>query len=425
MINDYTLIACVGTGQYMPAENGEGRYRKTIYQFNDGYRSEEVNLFLTAIIKSKVWNLKKIILVGTHTSSWDAIVPDKLGKNSKLWDDLCIECEREHNGQGIKEENIHLLEGVLKEFYDIEFKILAHETEIINEHLDSILSVYNEVFSHILPKTKLVIDVTHGFRIMPMLLYQSLQLHSDEINSSDVEIIYGEYNEKDKVSYVRYVSLLWQIAEIERELVAFKTALNGNKLAEYVIPYSSNLAIWIKDFTELIQKNFVLRINPTIANLKLVLKDLDTQEKYPEWIKELKSFLNIICVRCSASLLSDQLFKFSEFLFEHNLETQATIALWESVRVACVQRTSKDEKQDIGKYDYFQNDIDCVKSRMEDLAKRLNIAKELFGLRNYRNQIAHAGMEDYMRPYDSRKEISNYPKYRKAIEIFLKNVDLL
>ena len=77
-MNEYTLITSIGTGMYKK----EGGYRIATYRFNNG-KTYESKLFFDAILKTEFKPIKKIIFIGTYTSSWDVLIDDK--KDSNLW----------------------------------------------------------------------------------------------------------------------------------------------------------------------------------------------------------------------------------------------------------------------------------------------------------------------------------------------------
>ncbi|MDR2143171.1 MAG: hypothetical protein LBP29_02245, partial [Treponema sp.] len=99
-MNGYTLITSLGTGMY------QGGYEITIYQFPDEKKSEyRTSLFLEAIIRSNIWPIKKVILIGTRTTSWDALIPNRdSDENAGLWQKILDECKNKE--KGISDESV-------------------------------------------------------------------------------------------------------------------------------------------------------------------------------------------------------------------------------------------------------------------------------------------------------------------------------
>ena len=191
----YTLISSVGTGMYKDG------YRQTTYTFPDG-KTFETRLFLEAILKCKYREIDSVILVGTQTSSWDALVDNSI--DNDLWEQVF---SATNQGEGIDGANplIHRLEEYLSNrFANIKFIIKIHTDKVDFDTAESIFKTYNSLVPTIKKENHVLFDITHGFRSMPILLYQALQYSFTQSESlQNVELVYGEYNINTRISIVR------------------------------------------------------------------------------------------------------------------------------------------------------------------------------------------------------------------------------
>lgn len=395
MSDSYSLISVIGTGQYTPAPDGGGKYRETVYEFPNGWRSEPSRLFLFEVMRSGLWNINKVVLIGTTTSSWDALVPDKLEANGDLWSSLYEECSdgKEEERPGLSELNKERLEEALGAEYGIPFVILTHNPTIDSETIEDVVMVYDHIYEKLSLQSKVLLDVTHGFRIMPMLMYQALQLYSDRLGTEDVSIIYGEYKSEEQISYVRDISKLWYFSEVNRQVYAFKNNYSGLELAKTLKTKAPELSDWIERFSRMINRNHIMQIGKMVELLQPILKKHSKGNLEP-WIEDVYAELQKLYDRLGpCNSLSETMLEFSVLLFEHNLTTQAIIALRDSVQIRVAEKMSPDGKY-IGDHGIWESN-GAGSSFLDDVFRaNLNKHKEAYrALRDKRNQIAHAGGE--------------------------------
>ena len=106
----YTLITSVGTGMYNKEKNKETGYSETDYFFNETQHFK-TRLFMEALLKGKYRNIDQLIVIGTETSSWDALVKaedeELTEKDAELWEELK---EASTEKDGIKKAGADLCE---------------------------------------------------------------------------------------------------------------------------------------------------------------------------------------------------------------------------------------------------------------------------------------------------------------------------
>jgi len=397
----YTLISCVGTGMYKK----EGGYRKTVYQFPDKKKSEPTSLFLKAILEIEYRPIKKIILIGTFTSSWDMLIPDS-SSDSSLWERILGECSAKD--KGISSESIRELKSRLPVWYNnIPFEIIVHTSELNQENVERVFSAYMSIPNALDSETDILFDITHGFRSMPLLMFQSLQLNASKIVNRKVQLIYGEYIDEEKISYVRNLSEYWNYYEISSAMKLFYERFDGKSLAEKVNPYWESGAKCLRRLSEIVECNFSLQVPDLLKQIKNAL-DKYTETEKPQWVNDVWNMLNEIYIKLTPKAddyypNAKIVWEYSKLLREKDLITQAVIALQVTVETAI---TEKFDSSKIGDYEWFNGYINydvnppqkiegVGRNRFAELRKKdQGMSFDLGQLERLRNQIAHGGGKD-------------------------------
>lgn len=408
----YTLVALIGTGQYEDSE--KGKYRETKYVFNDG-KDFTCSVFSDALIDYYHNDLKKVVIIGTFTSMWNALLLDPYGKDTDLWDSIY---ERLKSGFGVNEDDIRNLESRLRDSYSnrygtpIDFKLLVHSKDFSSD-IDSIYEVYTRIHEHLAKNTKLILDITHGFRYMPMIMYQTLQLYGNEFGLDDVKVLYGEYVPTDELSHVRDISNVWRMAEIEKQVYAFKSTFDGMRLGETLKLYKEDkLAEWVMGFSDSVKKNYIVQIRQAIRELRTLVEDNGRNKEY-KFINDLCTFLKKELVKPfeSCKSLSEYMLIFSRILYNHELSTQAMIALRECIDTRIKEKYFPDKVGvciDLKKIDedYLINS-NMMPDKIHEYESFSNWSNQnLDNLREKRNLIAHAGNVDL---YNKKTKEKNNP----------------
>jgi len=397
----HTLISIIGTGM------SKGKYEDTTYQFPDGENCP-TDYFLEAILKSKYYSpVKKVILVGTTSSSWDVLIPTD-NENTDLGIKIIDECKNNSFNDASKKE----LEKKLQEYYKIKFEIIIHTNEFTRENVENVFNKYLEIPGLLEPDTDIIFDITHGFRSMSLLIFQSMQVDASKIKGKKVKLIYGEYiNQERTISYVRDLSKYWEYYEISSAIKLFEENFDGKMLAEKIKPHWEKGCNFLKRFSEIVECNFSLQLPDALKELKNALSNFDDTE-IPQWVIGVRNTLAGIYKKLSQNTdekypIAKTVWEYSKLLIDRHLITQAVIAL------QVVSETAVAEKYDpskVGVYKWFNGFYDKKKKiKVEGigdkyLKKILNKNKELnsvlWKLEGLRNQIAHGGGKD---------EDGNYP----------------
>lgn len=370
----YTLISFVGTGI-----KKDGEYQSTRYVFP--YKKEfETKKFAEALLELKYRDFSKVIFVGTTTSAWEMFAEGD--------DDLCMKLMEARTNRNFSDELKTELENCISEKLQIPVVIKYH-TDKIDE--DTSLEIFN-LYSSIVPEItdeNILVDITHSFRSMPILLYQAMRfsvLQNEKIKN--VELVYGEYTSDEKCSYVRNLSSYWKYSQITNAVSIFEEKLDGFALADLIEKDWESGSKAIKRFSEIVQTNFCLQIVEVSRQLKNSLKKYP--ENAPAYLGKVKSSVEKICklIDSENKKLSLALYEFSNFLYEHKLNIQAVICLQVAVETAICEKFESENQ--IGDYGWWQ---DNGKKHLQKIKNKnfKNISEPLGNLEGFRNQVAHGG----------------------------------
>ena len=405
-MTDCTLITSIGTGMYKK----EGGYRETAYLFGNG-KTYTSKLFFEAILKSGFKPIKKVIFIGTYTSSWDILIDDKT--DSDLWTKVYTEINQ--NGLCPASNLIPLIIEHLKSRYSVEVEIFIHTNIIDFDTTEEVFSIYNSVIPYIKEDSNILFDITHGFRSMPILMYQALQFASSgKTKLQNVELIYGEYIENENISRVRDLSNYWHYARITDAISVFKAKLDGFVLASLLEKEYSSYSKVINRISGIVQTN--------LKQLKNTLKD--NYENPPFWFNDVHSFLDDFWHQIySEKSEARTIYNFAKYLREKELNTQSIISLQLAVETACAEK-SNNPQENKGDYDFWQSEGKEIKKKYISSDKKLS--KQISNLENFRNQIAHGGARDkYTKaPPQAEKIPKIFDSGSKGVRTFLQKAGL-
>lgn len=413
----YTLISMIGTGMYKNNKGSEG-YEETDYFFEEAHF--KTRLFMQAVVQMQYKPIDQIILLGTDTSSWDCLVDkenDDRDETIELWASLFDQCEPKEGEKtplGVSRENLDRLEKYLSDRFKLNVVIKSHTHKIDGDTSEELFNCYTGVVDIVKKGNDILFDITHGFRSMPVLLYQSLQ-YSLSQNNRKVEIIYGELDMNDKSKrkgYIRDLSAYWMYSERTAALNVFKSKLDGFKLAELIKPYWDRGSKAITRLSEIVQTNFAFQIVDVCRQIKNALSEFPADA--PDWLRQIKPVLEEVCKLVDENSTSKTLYNYSKFLYEHQLNVQAVITLQVAVEAAVVEKYATPEY--FGDYEWWQN---YGKPELKKLKKGNweEIGEPLTNLEAFRNQIAHGGGKNKDRKFPQAANIPNiYKNGKRGVE---------
>ena len=190
-----TLISFLGKGQ-----DGRG-YRDANYQFDDNQYFEKqkyIGLALAEKIKPS-----KIILLGTSGSMWDVFLESESEGLVEQW----LELNDAVKSQSVTQKQLQPFEQFLSKALNTEVHcILIPFAKDAQEQI-AILSVLADILND---RDQVILDVTHGFRHLPMLALVAARFLKTIKKINVQHIYYGalEMTEQDKTPVLKLDSLL-------------------------------------------------------------------------------------------------------------------------------------------------------------------------------------------------------------------------
>lgn len=353
-----TLISFLGKGQ-----DGRG-YREANYQFDDGEIAENSKYFGLSLAE-KI-QPKKIILLGTSGSMWDVFFEQGFDKLENQWLDLSNAVKSQVVTAEMLQPFERYLSGVLKTEVQCVLIPFAKDTK---EQIE-ILSVLSEKLGD---KEKVVLDVTHSFRHLPMLSLVVARFLKRTQNIDVEHIYYGalEMSEDNKTPVIMLDGMLTMLDWVDA-LTTFDKDGDYGQFADLLVQedFDKNKADLLK------QASFFERTtNSSKASEKLntIFKDLESFSSpifdlfKPQLIKRLTWFK-----QNNRGLKEQQLA--NEYLVRKDYVRSVIYAMEGIISNAIYQ-----DKGDV-------NSHDARKNKSDELAENNQSFKDL---RPLRNTLAH------------------------------------
>ena len=184
-------------------------------------------------------------------------------------------------------ESHELIINALRARYEsVKFTIKPHTPVIGRDTIESVFNTYLDTAREVKKDTQLMLDITHGFRSMPLLIWQALQLLSESF--AEVSILYGEHSPVDKISYIRDLSAYWSLSEIIKAQYSFINNLDGFALSKHIETCWGQGAKAIQSFSEIVAANFALQVPGVLKQINNALNELP--DDAPRWVCEVAKF---------------------------------------------------------------------------------------------------------------------------------------
>ena len=383
-----TLISFIGKGQ-IDKQNTD-RYPHTTYDFGNDLVCES-KCFAEAIRKCGKFEFDKVIFIGTSTSSWSVLLEALEEQELDFWSHLF---DNEQAQKPLAETDKNKLIAILQKLWGIPVELSIYppallpenSLEALNRCIDSLLQCGNRI----------LLDITHSFRWMPVLLTSVLQFrnaYSADGNGGGVEIIYGEFNKG--VSPVRQLDILVQGQQISRAIALFFQKFEAEPLSKELTQFWQSGANAIKNLGSHLQGNHFL---PLLFDLKAkdyppsqILNQLKNaceknfdENRQPEWVKVTRSKLLELHQKLTTGDQVTRLISLAELLAERKLYGQAVMCMCLAVEQYALLVSAYSQHPG---YDKLQGAMENLKTHIKQ--KDVKIIKNIEHLRN---QVAHGGL---------------------------------
>lgn len=419
---DFTLITFIG--------KNDAKYETLDYIFPEKGKNEEkekvkTNSTALALIEAKEqhWDITRVIIVGTYTSRWGELV--KEDDNNELH----VELEEKSKLSFETDDDVDILDAsldkmvdFLQEKYGIEIIPVMHRPDLSDNTVLEIAECYDSIFGYIEDTSNILVDITHGFRHMPLLLFQMLQQHLLLLKDKTVEIIYGEMKKEEKISIFRDLKKYWDVTKHTDALNRFLTQYDGDGLVPYLEEIGlTRVASWVKDFSNAIKMNYVMQIYGLSKRLASVIDEIEdkiSDDNIP-WVDKLKNELVYIqSFLFPYSYPYDIFIAFAHLLEEKRLIMQAVIATASAIECRMAVYNARicgleDELYYVGNYDIWANELRGVLLNMLSF----DTERRFKSFYKKRNLIAHGGNKLWKGTIQD-SQFSMIQAYRLTSEIF-------
>jgi len=298
------LISSLGTGDIK--KDSDKDYSKTIYKI-DGKGYPET---LTAKVLIEHFGIDKTIFIGTNKSMWDNLYYSFGGEDGQYLDSLT-----EKKKIGVADDDLielnRCIDNHLKHNGSMSI-LIEYEKNTSDEIWDNFEKLI-EIKNHIEDGDEIYLDITHGFRYMPILNIFLLEFIS--IFQSPIVQIKGVYYGmlSDKISEIIDFKIFFDLLEWTKAINMFKHNSNAQQLVELLEKDSSSDEV-TKIFTQFSN-------NLQLANMASLWQFMKGAGKK---IKKLKESDNKI-IKLLSNDLVDMTKRFDK---EKQSDFQYELALW-------------------------------------------------------------------------------------------------
>ena len=270
------LISFLGTGSQT-----NGSYRKAEYRITSPTDNATQMVYETSFVADALathYGVDKIILIGTVKSMWDEVYYSFCTRNKVVVDDTYHEhlfdtCQEAKYDSPLELPDIERLEAALGKGSHVVLVRYGLNEEELNFNIAQVLSVEQYLHSG----DELIVDITHSFRSLPMLLMNTLiylkNVSNKKINIS--HITYGMLDITRELGYTPVIDLkkVMDVNEWISASYSFMEFGNAYKIAKLLeADNSKSQANVLRDFSDVKNLNDIQAIENQVQRLKSVAK---------------------------------------------------------------------------------------------------------------------------------------------------------
>ncbi|MBN2965539.1 TIGR02221 family CRISPR-associated protein, partial [Sulfurospirillum sp. T05] len=411
------LISTIGTGDTIKDKGGE--YKKTTY-FIEGKKYPNESLTASALIKHA--NIDKVFFIGTNKSMWDNLYLIFSGQaiDESYHDKLSA--AKNDNGVGIAD--LEKLETTMNDFLGssgsrcLILSYAKNDSQEIWQNFYTLLQIKD----HLQPGDEIYLDITHGFRYMPMLSIFLMQflMAREESKLTIKAAYYGMFGEA--VSEVLDFKIFFDLLDWAQAIKEFKKYSNATSLIEAM--HNSNVDTSVSKLFEQLNRNLQL------ANLASLWQFFKSAHKKIEHIASsdnkmlslLSEDLQKLVSRLNKETLSLFQYEIALWFFENKQYALSYLALHEAVVTkACeLKYPNKDSEDEALRRIVKNKHIDSPYSEMF-LEKKESKKPNYDSISSIRNSIAHQLNDRKDKAYQDIERLDFYLK--KFYPYFYSNCD--
>jgi len=374
-----TLITFLGGSR----GKDDAGYADTVYRWQDGSQAA-TDLFAEALLQR--WNPHQMVLIGTRTSAWDHLA---VRIDSPLFETLVEECTED--GLGIQDHQLQELEEGLSGHWGIPVRLYAHDTRLSNGNALEALMLYVESLDLVSARDRLLLDLSHGFRPMPVLLLSALRFQQaldPKRRSQEVRIVYGEYG--GAVSKVRELDVIWDGMQVAESARRWFDNFAADELAGLLAPFWPEGSRALLELGRAIQGNDLQLMFTPLRALGGALKR--PPEEPPPWFGSIFSQLRELYTELHRQHKPETLLALARRLARSGLYGQAYLILDEALIEVVLGSAPRKQLE-------WKEVRELLFRRLQELKKWHPWQEEdLWKIYNSRNFIAHGGRQEALAP---------------------------
>ncbi len=374
------IISFLGTGGYSDNSNRcRGEYRETTYTIEN---SEYKNSFVSDVLL-KYYNADKIIYIGTLKSMWD-VVYDSFTDNisDEIWDQLATSIENWNHKSD-------LLEGdfIIDSFNEsiivpilIKYGLNREENEINIKQLF-------QIEKHLKNGDEIFIDITHGFRSMPIVLVGVLNFIIENLkkNLKISKISYGMFevsHEMDNKTPIVDLDILLELQENTKASHEFVEYGNAYIFSNILKDIDKSMSTILLDLSYAKSLNHLNKLKGLISQLDGFKYDNLSEIQKLTIPRVVENFL----IRFRKAV-NDSHFQFeiAQWMYDNKQFGYSYIILTESIISKMVEKLSETENADFNLIKGNKQKRDFAKANLD-----YNIKSIYRKVNTRRISVAHA-----------------------------------
>lgn len=270
-----TLISFIGTGPTLQSKQTRA-YRQATYTL-DG-KDIGTGAFIASVLADTL-QADRLIFIGTVRSMWEEVYryfaeKKGLAVDEDYWIDLAEKTERGNHKSDLTEFDFSKLQEVLGEKSQV---LLIPYGLNATEHYE-IFQVLTDALKNLPVGEEVYLDVTHGFRSLPLFSLTSLMYLQDVLQTSVKlkKIYYGMLEasgEFDGKTPVVDLSLIFEIQDWIKAAYAFMQFGRGGLVAELLEDKSQQKIV--KEFSDALSLNYLTKIETQLHNFRATAKKIE------------------------------------------------------------------------------------------------------------------------------------------------------
>ncbi len=379
-----TLITFIGRGSYVINSDC---YQESTYTFPDGCEVEKCTYLGTTLFEK--FAPEKFVVIGTSTSHWYYLIDyfsNVLEENEELANRIISE-------KIITTEILSELENSLNKLYPETNFVLRIVSDLEKE--DDQQSIFSSLVGCISKGDTVSIDITHGFRYMPIFSIMSLQFLSLSQQVEVKDIYYTTYNNSTHSGRVLKLNYIYEMYKWSQSFNLYDKTGNLEFLNERLKATSGISSKQIDDFSKFSYYENLLKIKASSSYYGLVKSFTSDDPVY-------KSIKNEILERVSWSTKTRVYARFAYLAckyLEQKSYVLAVICAFETIRKKYIFDYENANSDSVKYEDMTREDRELLDGDFKIdkgiYSANSDLEKKAFPLlKQLRNMLAHGEMDE-------------------------------